>query len=68
MPVCITVTYLDALIYARSIFHSSMNSRSPVNHDVARVIEDEAEKLEAVEAMSTHLITGWDSVCLCKNL
>jgi nitroimidazol reductase NimA-like FMN-containing flavoprotein (pyridoxamine 5'-phosphate oxidase superfamily) len=63
MPVCITVTHLDALIYARSIFHSSMNYRSAVIHGIARVIEDEAEKLKALEAMSTHLMPGrWEEV------
>ena len=63
MPVCITVTHLDALIYARSIFHSSMNYRSAVIHGVARVIEDEAEKLKALEAMSAHLMPGrWQEV------
>lgn len=63
MPVCITVTLLDALIYARSIFHSSMNYRSVVVHGIARVIEDEAEKLRALEAMSEHLMPGrWQEV------
>lgn len=63
MPVCITVTHLDALIYARSIFHSSMNYRSAVIHGIARVIEDEAEKLKALEAMSAHLMPGrWQEV------
>ena len=63
MPVCITVTHLDALIYARSIFHSSMNYRSAVIHGIARVIEDEAEKLKALQAMSAHLMPGrWQEV------
>ena len=63
MPVCITVTLLDGLIYARSIFHSSMNYRSVVVHGIARVIEDEAEKLRALEAMSEHLMPGrWQEV------
>lgn len=63
MPVCITITHLDALIYARSIFHSSMNYRSAVIHGIARVIEDETEKLKALEAMSAHLMPGrWQEV------
>ena len=63
MPVCITVTHLDALIYARSIFHSSMNYRSAVIHGIARPIEDEAEKLKALEAMTAHLMPGrWHEV------
>ena len=63
MPVCITITHLDALIYARSIFHSSMNYRSAVIHGIARPIEDEVEKLKALEAMSAHLMPGrWQEV------
>ncbi len=63
MPVCITITHLDAMIYARSIFHSSMNYRSAVIHGIARPIEDEAEKLAALEAMSTQLMPGrWQEV------
>jgi uncharacterized protein len=63
MPVCITVTHLDALIYARSIFHSSMNYRSAVIHGIARPITDENEKLKALEAMSAHLMPGrWNEV------
>lgn len=65
MPVCITITHLDALIYARSIFHSSMNYRSAVIQGIARPIEDEAEKLKALEAMSAHLMPGrWHEVRL----
>lgn len=63
MPVCITITHLDALVYARSIFHSSMNYRSAVIHGIARPIQDEAEKLKALEAMSAHLMPGrWHEV------
>jgi nitroimidazol reductase NimA-like FMN-containing flavoprotein (pyridoxamine 5'-phosphate oxidase superfamily) len=62
-PVCITLTQLDAVIYARSIFHSSMNYRSAVVHGIARPIEDAAEKLAALEAMSEHLMPGrWAEV------
>ena len=31
-PVCLTVTHLDGVVYARSVFHFSMNYRSAVVH------------------------------------
>lgn len=62
-PVCITVTHVDALVYARSIFHSSMNYRSAVIHGTALPIDNPEEKLAALEAMSEHLMPGrWSEV------
>ncbi len=62
-PICITITHTDALIYARSIFHSSMNYRSVVIHGMAMPIHDEAAKLIALKAMSEHLMPGrWAEV------
>ena len=62
-PVCVTVTHVDALVYARSIFHSSMNYRSAVIHGTALPIDDPEEKLAALEAMSEHLMPGrWSEV------
>ena len=39
-PVCVTVTHLDGIVYARSVFHHSMNYRSAVVHAVARRVTD----------------------------
>jgi uncharacterized protein len=62
-PVCVTVTHVDAFVYARSIFHSSMNYRSAVIHGTARPINDPNEKLAALEAMAEHLMPGrWAEV------
>jgi nitroimidazol reductase NimA-like FMN-containing flavoprotein (pyridoxamine 5'-phosphate oxidase superfamily) len=58
LPVCVTVTHVDALVYARSIFHSSMNYRSAVIHGTALPINEPEEKLAALEAMSEHLMPG----------
>ena len=44
LPVCVTVTLLDGLVYARSQFHHSANYRSVVAHGTARLVTDEAEK------------------------
>jgi nitroimidazol reductase NimA-like FMN-containing flavoprotein (pyridoxamine 5'-phosphate oxidase superfamily) len=58
IPVCITVTLLDGLVLARSIFNHSMNYRSVVVLGKATLVEDPAEKLEAVRLLSEHIIPG----------
>ena len=61
--VCLTITLLDALVYARSIFHSSMNYRSAVVHGVAHAITDPTEQLQALHVMTEHLMPGrWAEV------
>jgi len=57
-PVAIAVTLVDGLVLARSVFHSSMNYRSAVLFGRGRLIEDGAEKLAALEAVSEHLARG----------
>lgn len=60
-PVCITVTLLDGLVLARSVFNHSMNYRSVVVIGHATVIDDPAEKLRALHAFTEKLIPGrWD--------
>jgi nitroimidazol reductase NimA-like FMN-containing flavoprotein (pyridoxamine 5'-phosphate oxidase superfamily) len=61
LPVCITVTLADGLVLARSVFNHSMNYRSVVALGQATVIDDPAEKLGALRAMTEKLIPGrWD--------
>jgi len=55
---CITVTLLDALVLARSVFHHSMNYRSVVILGRSRRIDDDAEKLLALEWITEHLVPG----------
>lgn len=63
VPVCVTVTLLDGLVLARSAFHHSMNYRSVVVYGTASVIEDEAEKIEALRAITEHIVPGrWAEV------
>jgi nitroimidazol reductase NimA-like FMN-containing flavoprotein (pyridoxamine 5'-phosphate oxidase superfamily) len=58
VPVCITVTLLDGLVLARSIFNHSMNYRSVVVLGKATLIDDPAEKIEALRLLSEHIISG----------
>src|SRR5207253_7956829 len=61
IAVCVTVTLLDGLVLARSIFNHSMNYRSVVVLGTAVAVEDSAEKLEALRAPSDHILPGrWD--------
>jgi nitroimidazol reductase NimA-like FMN-containing flavoprotein (pyridoxamine 5'-phosphate oxidase superfamily) len=61
IPVCITVTLLDGLVLARSVFNHSMNYRSVVILGAATLVDDPAEKLVALRALSEHIIPGrWD--------
>src|SRR5580692_2951023 len=46
IAVCVTVTLLDGLVLARSIFNHSMNYRSVVILGTARAVNDPTEKLE----------------------
>ena len=54
-PVCVTVTLLDGLVLARSVFNHSMNYRSVVVLGEAQLIDDPAEKLAALaRSFRTH--------------
>ena len=55
---CLTVTLLDGIVLARSVFEHSMNYRSVVVLGTATVVDDPAEKLVALEAFSEHLLPG----------
>jgi nitroimidazol reductase NimA-like FMN-containing flavoprotein (pyridoxamine 5'-phosphate oxidase superfamily) len=58
LDVCVTVTLVDGLVLARSAFHHSMNYRSVVIFGKARVLEDEAEKMEAMRVFTDHIMVG----------
>jgi nitroimidazol reductase NimA-like FMN-containing flavoprotein (pyridoxamine 5'-phosphate oxidase superfamily) len=61
IPVCVTVTLLDGLVLARSVFNHSMNYRSVVVLGTATLVDDPAEKLAALRALSEHIIPDrWD--------
>ncbi|WP_433279682.1 pyridoxamine 5'-phosphate oxidase family protein [Pseudonocardia xinjiangensis] len=60
-PICLTVTHLDGVVYARSVFHHSMNYRSAVVHGTARAVTDPAERLAALRAIVEQLSPGsWE--------
>jgi nitroimidazol reductase NimA-like FMN-containing flavoprotein (pyridoxamine 5'-phosphate oxidase superfamily) len=61
VPVCITVTLLDGLVLARSVFNHSMNYRSVLILGKAMLVDDPEEKLQALRVLSEHILLGrWD--------
>jgi uncharacterized protein len=63
MPACLTVTLIDGVVLARSVFHSSVNYRSVVVLGTATPVEGPDERLVALEAFVERLIPGrWGEV------
>ena len=61
VPVCVTVTLLEGLVLARSIFNHSMNYRSVVILGKATLVDDPDEKLAALRTLSEHILPGrWE--------
>jgi len=58
LPVCLTVTLLDGLVFARSVFEMSANYRSVVILGSARGVVDPDEKRAALEAFSEQVMPG----------
>jgi uncharacterized protein len=59
--ICVTVTHLDGLVLARSVFHHSMNYRSAVIYGHPRSVTDPDEKLTGLRAVVEQLTPGrWD--------
>jgi len=63
IPVCVTVTLVDGLVLARSAFHHSVNYRSVVILGTAKLVEDPAEKTEALRLFTEHVMKGrWNEI------
>lgn len=59
--VCVTVTHLDGIVLARSIFHHSVNYRSAIIYGRARLVTDPDERLTGLRALTEQLAPGqWD--------
>ncbi|MGH3165460.1 MAG: pyridoxamine 5'-phosphate oxidase family protein [Trebonia sp.] len=57
-PVCVTVTHMDGLVCARSVFHHSVEYRSAVVFGTAALVTDEEERMHGLEVVTDHLIPG----------
>ena len=56
--VCVTVTHMDGLVCARSVFSHSVNYRSAVVFGTAARVIDEDERWQALRIITDHLIPG----------
>jgi nitroimidazol reductase NimA-like FMN-containing flavoprotein (pyridoxamine 5'-phosphate oxidase superfamily) len=63
VDVCVTVTLVDGFVLAKSAFHHSFNYRSVVILGKAHVVDDPAEKMEALRCVTNHIVPGrWEEV------
>jgi len=58
IPVCVSVTLLDGLVLARSVFNHSMNYRSVVAFGKTRLVESDSERWLAAERFTEHVMPG----------
>ncbi len=56
--VCVTVTHVDGLVCARSLFSHSVNYRSAMVFGTARLVTDDAERIAALRAITEQLVPG----------
>ena len=61
--VCVNVTLVDGIVFARSAFNSSMHYRSATIFGTPGLVEDRDGKLHAMRVISEHTMPGrWDEL------
>jgi nitroimidazol reductase NimA-like FMN-containing flavoprotein (pyridoxamine 5'-phosphate oxidase superfamily) len=59
--ICVTVTHVDGLVLARSVFEHAVNYRSAMIYGVPRRVTEREEKLAGLRCLSEHIVPGqWD--------
>ena len=59
--ICVTVTHLDGLVLARSVFEHAVNYRSAMIYGTPRLVTDREEKLAGLRSLAEHIVPGqWD--------
>jgi uncharacterized protein len=56
--VCVTVSHLDGIVAARSVFSHSVNYRSAVIFGTATIVKDDDQRWQALRLITDHLIPG----------
>ncbi|MBK9672004.1 MAG: pyridoxamine 5'-phosphate oxidase family protein [Bacteroidetes bacterium] len=60
---CISVTHLDGIVLAKSLFHTSVNYRSTVLFGKAVLVEDEKERMDGLKSITENIVKGrWSEV------
>jgi len=57
-PVCVTVTLVDGLVLARSVFNHSVNYRCAMVYGLPELLTDPDEKLSGLRVISDHAVPG----------
>jgi uncharacterized protein len=61
--VCVTITLVDGLVLARSVFEHGVNYRSAMIYGPPRLVTDKEEKLYGLRCLSEHMVPGqWEYV------
>jgi nitroimidazol reductase NimA-like FMN-containing flavoprotein (pyridoxamine 5'-phosphate oxidase superfamily) len=59
--ICVTVTHVDGLVLARSVFEHAVNYRSAMIYGTPRLVTEREEKLAGLRCLSEHIVPGqWD--------
>jgi len=59
--ICVTVTHVDGLVLARSVFEHAVNYRSAMIYGTPRLVTGREEKLAGLRALAEHIVPGqWD--------
>ena len=59
--ICVTVTHVDGLVLARSVFEHAVNYRSAMIYGTPRLVTGPEEKLAGLRALTQHIAPGqWD--------
>ncbi len=57
-PVCVTVTLVDGLVLARSVFNHSVNYRCAMVYGLPELVDEPAAKLATLQALSERVVPG----------
>lgn len=57
--ICVTVTIVDGLLFARTPFHNSMQYRSVVVRGTARRVTEPDEHARVLRIISDHVVANW---------
>lgn len=59
--ICVTVTHVDGLVLARSVFEHTINYRSAMIYGQLRLVTDPGERLAGLRCIAEHVAPGqWD--------
>ncbi len=58
VPMCVTVTHIDGVVIARSMFEHAVNYRSAIVYGVPTVLAEPEEKAAGMRIISEHIVAG----------